>query len=333
MDGVLLWCRRTRQGEVFRRVFGCRGRGCGRRRYLGCDTEQGAVQGSDIGRSRCTGAWGGGVPIFADRCVKMISEQFRHKGNLLEAGVSDALLASLFSGGSCLVLAACRACSHVMLLLDTSSVMSDAGVAPESAVFVSDVQRLIDKKDEIEAQIKAYYDVLEDQKGVGMAAPLVDREGYPRADLDIYQVRTARHNIICLQNDHKAIMKEIEEALHSLHAGEKEKRNKDENEAQAEALQDQQTLPDAFAKVDAVTPGSPASSSGLQVGDQIIAFGSVNTSNFQTMQNIASVVQHSEGNPLRVTVVRDRKAVNISLTPQQWSGKGLLGCNIIPLKR
>uniref|UniRef100_A0A8C5MMF9 26S proteasome non-ATPase regulatory subunit 9 n=1 Tax=Leptobrachium leishanense TaxID=445787 RepID=A0A8C5MMF9_9ANUR len=116
-----------------------------------------------------------------------------------------------------------------------------------------------------------------------------------------------------LQNDHKAIMKEIDEALHSLHAtGEKEKCTKDENEAQAEAMQHQhqQTLPGAFAKVDAVTPGSPASSSGVQVGDHIIAFGSVNTSNFQTMQNIASVVQHSEGNPLR-----------------------LLGCNIIPLKR
>uniref|UniRef100_A0A8C5MJU1 26S proteasome non-ATPase regulatory subunit 9 n=1 Tax=Leptobrachium leishanense TaxID=445787 RepID=A0A8C5MJU1_9ANUR len=120
-----------------------------------------------------------------------------------------------------------------------------------------------------------------------------------------------------LQNDHKAIMKEIDEALHSLHAtGEKEKCTKDENEAQAEAMQHQhqQTLPGAFAKVDAVTPGSPASSSGVQVGDHIIAFGSVNTSNFQTMQNIASVVQHSEGNPLSVTVVQvqPKKKTNFS---------------------
>lgn len=37
------------------------------------------------------------------------------------------------------------------------------------------------------------------QKGVGMNEPLVDADGYPRADVDIYQVRTARHNIICKQ--------------------------------------------------------------------------------------------------------------------------------------
>ncbi|XP_032085230.1 MLX-interacting protein [Thamnophis elegans] len=30
-----------------------------------------------------------------------------------------------------------------------------------------------------------------------MNEPLVDADGYPRADVDIYQVRTARHNIIC----------------------------------------------------------------------------------------------------------------------------------------
>lgn len=35
------------------------------------------------------------------------------------------------------------------------------------------------------------------QKGVGMHEPLVDAEGFPRADIDLYQVRTARHNIIC----------------------------------------------------------------------------------------------------------------------------------------
>uniref|UniRef100_A0A8C4TVS5 Nas2 N-terminal domain-containing protein n=1 Tax=Falco tinnunculus TaxID=100819 RepID=A0A8C4TVS5_FALTI len=35
------------------------------------------------------------------------------------------------------------------------------------------------------------------QKGVGMHEPLVDAEGFPRADIDLYQVRTARHNVIC----------------------------------------------------------------------------------------------------------------------------------------
>src|SRR4029434_4595081 len=34
---------------------------------------------------------------------------------------------------------------------------------------------------------------------------------------------------------------------------------------------------------------------GLRVEDEIIEFGSVNPGNFQNLQNIASVVQHSEG--------------------------------------
>ncbi|XP_053136159.1 26S proteasome non-ATPase regulatory subunit 9 [Hemicordylus capensis] len=202
-----------------------------------------------------------------------------------------------------------------------------------TALTVSDVQQLLKKKDEIEAQIKAYYAVLEDQKGVGMNEPLVDVEGYPRADVDIYQVRTARHNIICLQNDHKALMHQVEQALHQLHAREKEKRERDEAEAQVEARSQSQALPQPFARVNAVTPGSPASISGLQVDDEIVEFGSVNTRNFQSLQNIVTVLQHSEGKPLSVTVIRRGEELHLGLTPRRWSGKGLLGCNILPLQR
>ena len=30
-----------------------------------------------------------------------------------------------------------------------------------------------------------------------MTQPLVDNEGFPRSDIDVYQVRTTRHKIIC----------------------------------------------------------------------------------------------------------------------------------------
>lgn len=70
-----------------------------------------------------------------------------------------------------------------------------------------------------------------------------------------------------LQNDHKALMKQVEEALHQLHAREKEKQAKDQAEALAEALSQSQSQgqglaqPQAFARVNAVTPESPASAS------------------------------------------------------------------------
>uniref|UniRef100_F7DHS1 26S proteasome non-ATPase regulatory subunit 9 n=2 Tax=Monodelphis domestica TaxID=13616 RepID=F7DHS1_MONDO len=203
----------------------------------------------------------------------------------------------------------------------------------QAPVTISDVQELVRRKDEIEAQIKAYYDVLEDQKGVGMNEPLVDIEGYPRADVDVYQVRTARHNIICLQNDHKALMKQVEEALHQLHARGKEKQAKDAAEAQNEAMNQGQgsswgpspSFSQPFAKVNSISPGSPASNSGLQVDDEIVEFGSVNTHNFQNLQNIGTVVQHSEGHPLNVTVLRRGERLQLRLVPMRWAGKGLLG--------
>ena len=35
------------------------------------------------------------------------------------------------------------------------------------------------------------------QGNVGMNEALIDREGYPRADIDVYTVRKARQRIIC----------------------------------------------------------------------------------------------------------------------------------------
>ncbi|KAK2102802.1 26S proteasome non-ATPase regulatory subunit 9 [Saguinus oedipus] len=148
------------------------------------------------------------------------------------------------------------------------------GSSQASGVTVSDVQELMRRKEEIEAQIKANYDVLESQKGIGMNEPLVDCEGYPRSDVDLYQVRTARHNIIfCLpglQNDHKAVMKQVEEALHQLHARDKEKQARDMAEAHKEAMNrklgqsESQGPPQAFAKVNSISPGSPASIAVIQ---------------------------------------------------------------------
>lgn len=71
-----------------------------------------------------------------------------------------------------------------------------------------------------------------------------------------------------LQNDHKAVMKQVEDALHQLHARDKEKQARDLAEAHREALSRSQSQglspPQAFAKVNSVSPGSPASISVSQ---------------------------------------------------------------------
>lgn len=54
-----------------------------------------------------------------------------------------------------------------------------------------------------------------------MHGNLLDEDSYPRNDIDIYQVRLARQRIICLQNDYRDLMTEIESLLHRLHAEER----------------------------------------------------------------------------------------------------------------
>merc|ERR1719430_371920 len=51
-----------------------------------------------------------------------------------------------------------------------------------------------------------------------MDDPLVDEEGFPRSDIDVYQVRHARSNIRSKGNDLISIVARIETGLHSLHA-------------------------------------------------------------------------------------------------------------------
>ncbi|KAG1681011.1 hypothetical protein FOA52_009971 [Chlamydomonas sp. UWO 241] len=52
----------------------------------------------------------------------------------------------------------------------------------------------------------------------GLKGALIDKEGYPRADIDIFQVRTDRHRLACLSNDHKQISNTAERLLAELHA-------------------------------------------------------------------------------------------------------------------
>lgn len=83
-------------------------------------------------------------------------------------------------------------------------------------------------------------------------------KGFPCSHATAYWIFSAYYdnpvNVAGLQNDHKAIMVEIEEALHRLHAREKAKRDQD----QAESMEQEVTLPSPFARVDAVSQGSPA---------------------------------------------------------------------------
>ena len=48
---------------------------------------------------------------------------------------------------------------------------------------------------------------------MGIDTPLVDDEGYPRGDIDVYRARSQRNRFQILKNDHKEIEGKIESLL------------------------------------------------------------------------------------------------------------------------
>lgn len=113
----------------------------------------------------------------------------------------------------------------------------------------------------------------------------------------------------------------------------------------------------AFLSVGMVEAGSPAAAAGLETGDGIIQFGSLQATNFRHLSAMSDLLSHSEGvgqgqpyglhllftilsvtlilvdtgvmmlwqNVVRVTVRRQGQHARLLLKPERWAGKGLLG--------
>ena len=68
---------------------------------------------------------------------------------------------------------------------------------------------------------------------MGIDTPLVDAEGYPRNDIDVFRARTLRQRLATLRTDHQQLMRQIESQLHQLAL-------QQNNNNKAVALQEQQ---------------------------------------------------------------------------------------------
>ncbi|OCF38722.1 26S proteasome non-ATPase regulatory subunit 9 [Kwoniella heveanensis CBS 569] len=71
---------------------------------------------------------------------------------------------------------------------------------------------LMQRKDEIEKEIEALKEVLTSH-GTTPNTSLVDPEGYPRGDIDIYAIRHARSALVRLQNDRQQVSDLLATAL------------------------------------------------------------------------------------------------------------------------
>ncbi|KAH8815213.1 26S proteasome non-ATPase-like protein regulatory subunit 9 [Xylogone sp. PMI_703] len=200
------------------------------------------------------------------------------------------------------------------------------------------------KKDNMEAELRALGGVLDSHR-VDMNTPLLTPDGFPRADLDVAQIRMTRARIIHLRNDYKALMAVIEIHIHEHFA--KQAQDPATEEASTgrhlvnQGLQDipsvQQVLSPRFARVNSVAVGSPAETAGLRAGDEIRNFGYVNHTNHDGLKRVGECVQGNEGRDVMVKVSRplagsqENQELRLTLKPQRWSGRGLLGCHILPI--
>jgi 26S proteasome non-ATPase regulatory subunit 9 len=84
----------------------------------------------------------------------------------------------------------------------------------------SELLKINDQREAMEKEMGGIVELLDNMQGTpGLKSPLVDYEGFPRADVDIFEVRKLRNRHACLQTDHGRLMKELEQKLYAMHAG------------------------------------------------------------------------------------------------------------------
>jgi 26S proteasome non-ATPase regulatory subunit 9 len=126
-----------------------------------------------------------------------------------------------------------------------------------------DVRTLMSRKDAIEVELDSQVSILKANSST-LRSPLVDLDGFPRDDIDVYAVRGARVRIIELRNDLKSVLDEIGKVLEVVY----DPALAVPEPAAQPGSTDAELLP--FARVDGVVPGSPAATAVRAVNNYAI---------------------------------------------------------------
>ncbi|KAJ7109750.1 hypothetical protein C8R43DRAFT_904566 [Mycena crocata] len=174
------------------------------------------------------------------------------------------------------------------------------------------------QKENIEAQLSFQASILQSNAGATLDSPLIDSDGFPRADIDLYAVTHARQRVVELRNDLSAVTNLLALALQSVY---------DPALTLPESPQPS-TSGKPFAKVEGVSPGSPAAEAGLQRGDLVVKFGTLTQQSFSSssLTPLVEVVSAHENRSIPLKLLRADQTIFLSLTPKSWGGRGLLGC-------
>ena len=233
------------------------------------------------------------------------------------------------------------------------------------------MEKKIDKREEL-LQLDKEKKKLEDKIGEltdylcgpgmpGVDGSLIDKDGFPKAGLDLVSIRAARHELICTQNDLNFLMEKIEKKMmayfEELSNNKKEDNSTEEEEEKNKNVnQNQETtsgafgeennnnkikekLREPFAKIVNVEKGSPADEAGLKAEDDIIVFNGIlyKGVSYNPLNTLSDIVRSKIGQKIPVSVIRKNsdnilEVVNLEIIPHTWNGRGVLGCKfqIIP---
>lgn len=185
--------------------------------------------------------------------------------------------------------------------------------------FEETLKKLMKEKDDLEELLAVHYaNARYDQQ-------LVDDQGFPRADLNIEEIRLARNRFVCTQNDHKAIMAKIESALHDLH-----KFKKGPSlplKFQEPPLEQVYADYKPIVTVTVVDPGSPADLSGLRVGDEVCRVEELTYKNYKSSVQLIEIISLKCDRSVEFIVRRPTETKLLKVHPKRWEGVGILGAN------
>lgn len=174
----------------------------------------------------------------------------------------------------------------------------------------------------------------------GIKDPLVDSEGFPRGDIDLYRVRAQRKRLAEINTDYKTLMKRLEESMLALYqsfpsdnrltATGPKVEDKAPGESTTAFVAESTVTP--FAQLDEILAGSPAYAAGIMEGDLLLAFGHIVSTTPDRLKAIAQLVGENVNKEIVLKVRREGElVVEVTITPTTWGGRGLLGCHLTPI--
>jgi len=216
------------------------------------------------------------------------------------------------------------------------------------------LQALLVQRDSLEAEADAITSELTSpgpngESPAGLKGTLdIDSDGFPRSDIDLYNVKRKRQRLAVINTDYKILMKSIEKLMELIYS-----------EPESSPLTIPEVLPDnniitsssyitpksseevvsifrqpslsPFAKIDEIAEGSPAHEAGLENGDLLLSFGPVNSTSVDCFNVVPSIVRSNIEKPIAVIVQRNEVNIEVIVTPKTWSGRGVLGCHLTPI--